>query len=160
MLTVRCGKSVSITVAEMLSTSLCGEGCHPEIFISRLALGANHTSRIEHDKIYQVHHDYLADLCYTLLLFPSRWVLTVRRSRSTCWTLEKRLFEHHDNGLNLSSQRKVNPWKLFWRMLPKTARRFCWYHQFSLRWRQLRLTSTGKDKIRRLRRLQSYTLRV
>ena len=64
MLTVRCGKSVSITVAEMLSTSLCGEGCNPEIFISRIALGANHTSRIEHDKIYQVHHNYLADLCY------------------------------------------------------------------------------------------------
>jgi hypothetical protein len=64
MLTVRCGKSVSITVAEMLSTSMCGEGCNPEIFIPRMALGANRTSRIEHDKIYQVHHDYLADLCY------------------------------------------------------------------------------------------------
>ena len=68
ILTVRCGKSVSIEVAERLSTSLCGEGVYPEIFISRLALGANQTTRAEHDKIYQVHHDYLADLCH--LPFP------------------------------------------------------------------------------------------
>ena len=67
-LTVRCGKQVSTQVAQILSTALNGEGTNPEIFISRLALGANRIARGEHEKIYQVHHDYLADIVY--LPFP------------------------------------------------------------------------------------------
>ncbi len=52
ILTVRCGKQVSTQVAQILSTFLNGEGTNPEIFISRLALGANRTARGDHDRIY------------------------------------------------------------------------------------------------------------
>ncbi len=64
ILTVRCGKQVSTEVAQILSTFLNGEGTNPEIFISRLALGANRTARGDHDRIYQVHHDFMADVVY------------------------------------------------------------------------------------------------
>jgi hypothetical protein len=64
ILTVRCGKQVSTEVARILSTSLNGEGTTPEIFISCLALGANRTARGDHDRIYQVHHDLMADVVY------------------------------------------------------------------------------------------------
>jgi hypothetical protein len=62
ILTVRCGKSVAVSVAQTLSTALNGEGTNPEIFISRLALGANQVAKGEHEQIYKVHHDYLADV--------------------------------------------------------------------------------------------------
>jgi hypothetical protein len=68
ILSVRCGKSTSIKTAELLSTALCGEGKNPEIFISRLAIGSNHTSRADHGKIYKVHLDFLNDITY--LPFP------------------------------------------------------------------------------------------
>jgi hypothetical protein len=64
ILAVRCGKATSTKVAEILSTALCGEGKHAEIFISRLAIGANQTSKTEHAQIYQVHMDYLKDVVY------------------------------------------------------------------------------------------------
>jgi hypothetical protein len=54
---------VSTEVAQILST-LNGEGTNPEIFISRLALGANRIARGDHDKIYQVHHDFMEDVVY------------------------------------------------------------------------------------------------
>jgi hypothetical protein len=63
-LTVRCGKQVATEVAKLLSTSLNGEGTNPEIFISRLALGANRTARGDHERIYQVHHDFMDDIVY------------------------------------------------------------------------------------------------
>lgn len=66
ILTVRCGKSMSTTLAETLSTALCGEGIHPEIFISRLALGANQTSKLDHERIYKVHNEYLEDASHLL----------------------------------------------------------------------------------------------
>jgi hypothetical protein len=69
ILTVRCGKASSTTVAEILSTALCGEGPNNEIFISRLAIGANKTSKEEHARIYQVHIDYLKDTVY--IPFPN-----------------------------------------------------------------------------------------
>ncbi len=62
LLTVRCGKTVAVSVAQILSASLNGEGTTPEIFISRLALGANQVLKGEHEKIYKVHHEYLADV--------------------------------------------------------------------------------------------------
>ena len=62
ILAVRCGKASSTKVAEILSTALCGEGNNAEIFISRLAIGANQTSKKEHERIYQVHMDYLKDI--------------------------------------------------------------------------------------------------
>jgi hypothetical protein len=55
---------MSTKVAEILSTALCGEGATTEIFISRLAIGANHTSKTEHAQIYNVHMEYLKDLVY------------------------------------------------------------------------------------------------
>jgi hypothetical protein len=64
ILAVRCGKATSTKVAEILSTALCGEGKHAEIFISRLAIGANQTSKTEHAQIYQVHMDYLKDVVH------------------------------------------------------------------------------------------------
>ena len=64
MLTVRCGRQVATEVAQTLSTFLNGEGTNPEIFISRLALGANRTARGDHERIYQVHHDYMEDIMY------------------------------------------------------------------------------------------------
>ena len=64
ILSVRCGKSTATKTAELLSTALCGEGQNPEIFISRLAIGANHTSRADHEKIYKVHLDFLSDITY------------------------------------------------------------------------------------------------
>ena len=64
VLTVRCGKQVATEVAKLLSTSLNGEGTNPEIFISRLALGANRTARGDHERIYQVHHDFMDDIVY------------------------------------------------------------------------------------------------
>lgn len=66
ILTVRCGKAMSTKVAEILSTALCGEGSHPEIFISKLALGANQTSKRDHESIYKVHNEYLADVSHLL----------------------------------------------------------------------------------------------
>ncbi len=64
ILTVRCGKSVAVKVAQALSASLNGEGTNPEIFISRMALGANQIAKGEHEKIYKVHHDYLSDVAF------------------------------------------------------------------------------------------------
>ena len=69
ILTVRCGKQVATKVAQILSTALDGEGSTPEIFISRLALGANRIARGDHEAIYQVHHDFMSDIVY--LPFPS-----------------------------------------------------------------------------------------
>jgi hypothetical protein len=45
ILAVQCGKASSTEVAEILSTALCREGKNAEIFISRLAIGANQTSK-------------------------------------------------------------------------------------------------------------------
>ena len=71
ILTVRCGKVSSTKVAEILSTALCGEGKNTEIFISRLAIGANKTSKQEHARIYQVHIDYLQDIVYIPFTIPA-----------------------------------------------------------------------------------------
>jgi hypothetical protein len=64
VLTVRCGRQVATAVAQTLSTFLNGEGTNPEIFISRLALGANRTAHGDHERIYQVHHDFMEDIVY------------------------------------------------------------------------------------------------
>jgi hypothetical protein len=72
---VRCGKASSTKVAEILSTALCGEGKNAEIFISRLAIGANQTSKKEHERIYQVHMDYLKDIVY--IPFPIQAINTL-----------------------------------------------------------------------------------
>ena len=64
ILTVRCGKQVATQVAQVLSTSLNGEGTNPEIFISRLALGANRIARGDHEAIYKVHHECMSDIVY------------------------------------------------------------------------------------------------
>ena len=67
ILTVRCGKSMSTETAEILSTVLCGEGIHPEFFISRLALGArNKTTKLDHERIYSVNNDFLQDVSHLL----------------------------------------------------------------------------------------------
>ena len=66
ILTVRCGKSTSTKTAEILSNALCGEGQHPEIFISRLGLGASQTSKQNHERIYTVHNEYLDDVAHLL----------------------------------------------------------------------------------------------
>jgi hypothetical protein len=66
ILSVRCGKSMSTKLAEILSTALCGEGSHPEIFISRLAIGANQTSKHDHEQIYKVHNEFLEDASHLL----------------------------------------------------------------------------------------------
>ena len=39
---------------------------HPEIFISRLGLGANQTSKKNHERIYSVHNEYVADVSHLL----------------------------------------------------------------------------------------------
>ncbi len=62
ILAVRCGKHVATQVAQILSSFLNGEGTNPEIFISHLALGANWITRGDHDRIYQVHRDYMTDI--------------------------------------------------------------------------------------------------
>jgi hypothetical protein len=64
ILTVRCGKQVATQVAQILSSVLNGEGTNPEIFISRLALGANRITRGDHERIYKVHHDFMADIVH------------------------------------------------------------------------------------------------
>ena len=84
ILTVRCGKSVAVAVAQSLSASLNGEGTNPEIFISRLALGANQIAKGEHEKIYKVHHDFLSDV----LLIP----FTASRQ------IDLPVIEHLDSG--------------------------------------------------------------
>ena len=61
ILTVRCGKAVSTQLAEAISTALDGS-FHTEIFISRLALGANQTTKTEHEEIYSHHQAFLDDL--------------------------------------------------------------------------------------------------
>ena len=75
ILAVRCGKASSTKVAEILSTALCGEGKNAEIFISRLAIGANQRSKKEHERIYQVHMDYLKDIVY--IPFPIQAIDTL-----------------------------------------------------------------------------------
>ncbi len=62
ILTIRCGRLVSTLLSQILITLLCGDGNSTEIFISRLALGANNTTRREHEKIYAVHRDYVQSL--------------------------------------------------------------------------------------------------
>lgn len=58
-------KSVAVEVAQALSASLNGEGTNPEICIPpRLALGANQIQKGGHEKIYQVHHNYLSDVTF------------------------------------------------------------------------------------------------
>ena len=57
---------MSTKLAEILSNALCGEGIHPEIFISRLALGANQTSKNDHERIYKVHNEFLHDVSHLL----------------------------------------------------------------------------------------------
>ena len=69
ILTVRCGKAAALSVAQSLSTALNGEGTNTEIFISSLALGANQIAKGEHEQIYKVHHDYLADVKF--IPFPA-----------------------------------------------------------------------------------------
>ena len=65
ILSVRCGKSTATKTAELLSTALCGEGHNPEIVISRLAIGTNHTSQADpHEKIYKVHLNFLSNITY------------------------------------------------------------------------------------------------
>ena len=71
ILAVRCGKANSTKVAEILSSALCGEGKNAEIFISRLAIGANQTSKKEHAQIYQVHMDYLKDIVCIPFMNPA-----------------------------------------------------------------------------------------
>ena len=94
ILTVRCGKSVSTQVAQLLSTHLNGEGTNPEIFISRLALGANRSARGNHEKIYQVHQDYLSDIVYLPFLVTTQ--------------LDTALAEYSDSGEQL--QRSPRQW--------------------------------------------------
>jgi hypothetical protein len=84
ILTVRCGKLVAVKVAHALSAALNGEGSNPEIFISRLALGANQIKKGEHEKIYKVHHEYLSDV--TFIPFPA--------SRQ----IDLQVIEHLDTG--------------------------------------------------------------
>ena len=67
ILTVRCGKSKATQLSEVFSTALSGEtGTQREIFISRIALGANQTSRGDHERIYAVQNAYLADVSHLL----------------------------------------------------------------------------------------------
>ena len=84
ILTVRCGKAVSTKVAELLSEALCGSDENPEIFISRLALGANQTTKQDHKRIYDVHHAYLSDVAH--IVFPTQH------------HIDKDLTEHLDEG--------------------------------------------------------------
>ena len=51
-----------------MSTALCGEHKAPEIFISRLGLGASLTTTKEHEELYEIHSEYLRDISY--LPFP------------------------------------------------------------------------------------------
>ena len=55
---------VKSQVAQTLSSVLNGEGTNPEIFISRLALGTNRITRGDHERIYQIHHDFMADIIH------------------------------------------------------------------------------------------------
>ena len=66
ILTVRCGKSESTKTAEILCNALCGDAPHHEIFIARLALGANQTSKSDHERIYEVHNEFLTDVSHLL----------------------------------------------------------------------------------------------
>ena len=84
ILTIRCGKPHATSVAEILRTALCGDADHPEIFISRLALGANQTSKTDHKKIYDVHNAFVHDVSH--LLF----------SAST--SIDTPVTEYYDNG--------------------------------------------------------------
>ena len=84
ILTVRCGKAVSTKVAELLSEALCRSDENPEIFISRLALGENQTTKHDHKRIYDVHHVYLSDVAH--IVFPTQH------------HIDKDLTEHLDEG--------------------------------------------------------------
>jgi hypothetical protein len=64
ILTVHCGKHVATRVAQILSSALNGEGMNPEIFIYRLALRANRITRGDHEQIYQIHHDFIANITH------------------------------------------------------------------------------------------------
>ena len=64
ILCVRCGAYVSTKVAEILSTYLCGDGMHQEIFISRVGIGANKTSVAEYAQMYNKHIEFLNKITY------------------------------------------------------------------------------------------------
>ena len=64
ILCVQCGVYVSMKVAEILSIYLCGDGMYPEIFISRVGIGANKTSVAEYAQIYNKHIEFLNDITY------------------------------------------------------------------------------------------------
>ena len=120
ILTVRCGKQVSTQVAQILSTFLNGEGTNPEIFISRLALGANRTARGDHDRIYQVHHDFMADVVYLPFLSSKHIDLPIIEHLDSL----SNLLARHDNGRRVLSTQMGNPWKWTWKM---DIRRVKWF---------------------------------
>ncbi len=120
ILTVRCGKHVATQVAQILSSFLNGEGTYSEIFISRLALGANRITRGDQDRIYQVHRDYMTDIDH--LHFCQ-----VNKSTYPSWntlTLVHKSLAPLDNGRKVSATVKDIPLKLTCKMVCLTATLF------------------------------------
>ena len=61
ILIIRCGATVATKVAEILCTTLNGQGDSKEIFISKLGLGASKMSRATLTSLYEHHHSYVRE---------------------------------------------------------------------------------------------------
>jgi hypothetical protein len=66
ILIVRCGTTVATKVAEILCTTLNGQGDSKEIFISKLGLGASKMSRATLTSLYEHHHSYVQESVHLL----------------------------------------------------------------------------------------------
>ena len=61
ILIIRCGTTVATKVAEILCTTLNGQGDSTETFISKLALGTSKISRATLTSLYGKHHLFVRD---------------------------------------------------------------------------------------------------
>ncbi len=116
ILTVRCGKQVATQVAQILSTCVNGEGTNPEIFISRLALGANRVARGDHQRIYHVHHSFIEDIVFLPFLVTKN--LLIQLSLNTP-TMESKLNALLDSGQKALQTLRVHRLKLIWKREPR-----------------------------------------
>jgi hypothetical protein len=154
ILTVQCGNVVAVSVAQSLSTALNGEGPNTEIFISRLAFGANQIAKGEHEQFYKVHHDYLADVKYipftASLLFDTPAIEHLESGETVTRTPRhwaKSLVDDNGNSLKVDLQQGTTDGSAVL-ITPSGS-----YSQPSLNF-----NSIGKGRIRRSQPLQKCTL--
>ena len=112
ILIIRCGTTVATKVAEILCTTLNGQGDSTEIFISKLGLGATKISREETlTSLYGKHHSFVRD-CVHLPFKTARNIDSIRTEYfddgTTCerspriWARSLKIDDQHQ-GIDLAN---------------------------------------------------------